>query len=204
MSKAIVTRITPSGTPAATVSAAVGASERLSDVLNRAKVAGTAVIVGQYGADIDLAAVRLAKRAADELSGSAKSRGGARANVLAVVDYATAAPIVSDTVLVAGARARLDANAAYAKARREDKAALAAKVNDHTASFDERVAAMSVLVGMDDADADAKHAHALATLNAALASAVKNGVTLSELSDALDALIEGVESAKLAPVAVAA
>ena len=114
--------------------AARRAAEQLADALDSVKHAGDNVIVARYGADIDLSAVRLAKRAADELAGNTKSRGGARADVLAVLDALTSVDALTDATFVAAARARLDANAADKRARRDRKQALAAQVNDKSAS----------------------------------------------------------------------
>lgn len=194
MTNATATKAPATATPAAVISAATAASERLSHTLDAAKGAGNAVIVSAYGADIDMAAVRLAKRAADELAGSAKSRGGARADVLAVVAYAVKAKAYGELVFVAGARVRLDANAAAAKARLDTKRALAAKVNDNTATLDERAAALGVLVGMDDADAAAKHLAAGKSLSDAIDRAKAAGVTrdsmLAMIEDAFEVIAD--------------
>lgn len=172
--------VVPEGITAARAAAAVLASEVMASALLTAKGAAEAAMVKHFGADITSAAVRLAKRAADELAGTTKSRGGARADVLAVL--ATVEGIDDDTltakVFVAAARARLDANAAYKRDRASQKSALAKVVNDSSASLDERAAALGQLDGMETADNDAKRYEAVKSLSASLDRAIAAGATL--------------------------
>jgi len=165
-----------------THAAAVVAAERLTAALAGAKGASDAVIVARYGADIDSAAVRLAKRAAMELAGGDKSRGEARQDILAVIDSITKGnAAITDMTLVAAARIRLDSNSAAKRARREQKKTLAAKVNDSHSTLDDRAAALAVLVGMDDADDVTKEIAAVAAFKRALATALKAGISADKL-----------------------
>jgi hypothetical protein len=169
-------RVVPADTTVSRAAAAVIASERLSEALTGAKGASDAVIVARYGADVDSVAVRLAKRAADELSGATKSRGGMRADVLAVLDTLANVDALTDSAFVASARARLDANAADKRARRERKQGLADILNDSSATMESRAGALSALVGMDDADLAAKRAKVAERLNSALVAARAAGI----------------------------
>ena len=177
------TVVVPEGLTASRAAAAVLAGERLGDCLTAAKGASAALIVTRYGADIDVTAIRLAKRAADELSGKTKSRGGARADVLGVLHALEATDTLTDLVFVAAARTQLDAAAADRRRRNEQKKDLANKVNDKSATLAQRTAALEVLTGMDDADAKVKADSAIRRLNDAIMAAQVGG--LSEV-DALE------------------
>lgn len=154
------------------------AAERLADCLAGVTAAGNASIVALYGADIDLAAIRLAKRAADDLAGGTKARGEARQDVIAVIDILTRdnAP-VTDRILVAAARVRLDANKAAKKARRDMKQGQADILNDKTKSMEQRSNALGTLAAMDDADAAARSIKLTASLKRALAACVADGMS---------------------------
>lgn len=172
----------PAGVTAKRAASAAAASARFADALSGAKGAAAAVIVSMYGADVDTTAVRLAKRAADELSGAAKSRGGARADVLAVVNSVDGIDALTDSVFIAAARARLDANAAFKRERREAKQAQADVVNDSAATAEQRHAALKVLTGMDEQDSEAKRAAARQRFGTAAAAALEAGITADELT----------------------
>jgi len=193
----------PNGITAATAAAATKASEAIAATLAAAGNASAAAITAAYGADVTPAAVRLAKRAADELSGAAKSRGGARADVLAVRDaiadtLSTQSGVkLTDALLVAAASNRLAALAAAKRERTERKQQLAATLKDSGATLAARTAALEVLAGMDDADRDAAVLAATSRFDAALAAAVASGVPL-------DHIYESVAKLHNAPITVAA
>lgn len=186
MATATKTQVVPTDTTVSHAADAVLAVERLTDALTAASNAGNAVLVARYGADIDPAAVKLARSAALEMSGGTKSRGGARANVLAVIDALTDVDSLSDKVFVAAARTRLDQLAADKRARTERKKELAAKVNDQSASVTERTAALEVLAGMDSADAGVKSAAIIDRLIKAIAAAHDDRVPASEIHELVD------------------
>jgi hypothetical protein len=200
---------TKNNTPAAPngdakrAAAATVASERLKDALTAATSARVGVIVKRYGADATPAAVSLAKRAADELSGATKSRGGQRARVLAVLDAVPADVTPTDAVMVAAALAVLDHEATAARERRDRKRALADTINDSAAPLATRAAALDVLAGMDDADADAKRATVTRRVADVLAAAVNTGIPADTLADML-ANAYGVSVAVSYPAAVPA
>jgi hypothetical protein len=100
---------------------------------------------------------------------------------------------LTDATFVAAARARLDANAADKRARRDRKQALAAQVNDKSASVAARAAALDVLAGMDAADADAKHAAIVARLNSAIMAARVSGLSETDAH----ALVSAAYAAKV-------
>lgn len=183
MATATKTQVVPTDTTVSHAADAVLAVERLTDALTAASNAGNAVLVARYGADIDPAAVKLARSAALEMSGGTKSRGGARANVLAVIDALTDVDSLSDKVFVAAARTRLDQLAADKRARTERKKELAAKVNDQSASVTERTAALEVLAGMDSADAGVKSAAIIDRLIKAIAAAHDDGMGEYEIHE---------------------
>lgn len=162
--------------------AATVASEKLAAALTAAKGARDGVIVKRYGSDVTPAAVTLAKRAADEISGASKSRGGARARVLAVVAAIADDIDVTDAVMVAAALGVLAADAADAQARRDRKRALADAVNDASSSLSARSAALDVLAGMDDADADAKRANVRRRVADVLAASVTAGIAADDVA----------------------
>lgn len=170
-------RIVPADTTVTHAAAAVLASERLAEALAAATSAGNAVLIKRYGADIDPAAVKLAKRAADEMSGGTKSRGGARADVLAVLATLADVDTITDRTFVAAARARLDELAADKRARTEHKKELAAKVNDKSATIESRTGALEVLAGMDAADSAVKSAAIVTRLNGAIMAARVDGMS---------------------------
>ena len=184
--------VVPEGITASRAAAAVLASEVMASALLTAKGAAEAAMVKHFGADVTSAAVRLAKRAADELAGTTKSRGGARADVLAVL--ATVEGIEDDTltakVFVAAARARLDANAAYKRDRASQKSALAKVVNDSSASLDERAAALGQLDGMETQDGLAKDAALVNRLDSVLDACFKAGMTGDTIHAAWHAAME--------------
>jgi hypothetical protein len=162
--------------------AATVASEKLAAALAAAKGARDGVIVKRYGADVTPAAVALAKRAADEMSGASKSRGGARARVLAVVAGIADDVVVTDAVVVAAALSVLAAHAKSEQERRDRKRALTDAVNDASSSLTARAAALDVLAGMDDADADAKRATVRRRVADVLAASVAAGLAADDVA----------------------
>lgn len=200
-----LTNVVPDGITAAVASAAKVASEKLAGVIQSAGAASGAAYVTAYGADVTPASVKLAKRAADELAGLNKSKGGARADVLAVLatlaDYPAAK--VTPDVFVAAARARMDANAADVKARRERKRELADTMNASHATISQRAAALEVLSGMDAADADAKGKQLLATFATHVDKLASHGIPADVLAQ-LVATRYGVELTIGYPAAVPA
>jgi hypothetical protein len=175
------TVVVPDGITAARAAAATLASERITATLTASKSAAGNVIVKTWGADTTPAALRLAKRAADEISGASKSRGGARADVLAVVNMVEG-DAFTPAAVVAAALARLADNAKAVADRRARKQGLADAVNDGSLGIRARQSALSVLAGMDDADADAKRLAAGKRLADALAAAVLAGVPLDTVA----------------------
>lgn len=202
MSKTITV---PEGVTPAMHAAATAASEKLAASLKAADAARDGKLVRAYGADVTPAAVRLAKRAADELSGASKSRGGARANVLAVAEAVRAheAAEVSDKLFVAAAAARMAELAAAAKERRDRKRELADTVNDAGSSLAARSAALEVLAGMEDADARAKLDAKLKRFGAAIIGCRDAGATADVLADMIAAAY-GVKLEVSYPAAVPA
>lgn len=161
-------RDTPEARDAAKrAAAAAAAAERLGAALKSSAAAGVSVLVAEYGADVTPAAVRLAKRAADEAAGLSKSRGGNRAAVLAVL-AAVGDALPTDAVCVAAARATLDAEAKRKRDRTAHKRALADILNDSAQPLDRRAAALETLSGMDATDEEAKRAAAARALEASL------------------------------------
>lgn len=183
MATATKTQVVPADTTVSHAADAVLAVERLTDALTAASNAGNAVLVARYGADIDPAAVKLAKSAAVELSGGTKSRGGARANVLAVIDALAGIDTLTDKVFVAAARTRLDQLAADKRARTDRKKELAAKVNDQSAPLSARTGALEALAGMDQADSAVKSAGIIDRVTKAILAARADGVTESDMHD---------------------
>lgn len=175
---------------------ATDAASTLADVLNRAVIAGNTVVTKKYGADSDkrspLAAVKLAKAVADDISGAHKSKGGARANVLAVLDsLATLALSPTDTVLVSLSRARLDLLAAEkreaTKAASEARAAAKAVLNDRTAAKADRIAALELMTEIDDVVVNSRNAVKFGALVKAIEAARDFGYTREQISSVVDA-----------------
>lgn len=195
----------PKGTPAAVASAAKVASEKLAGVIQSAGAASGAAYATAYGADVTPASVKLAKRAADELAGLSKSKGGARADVLAVLATLADRPAreVTPAAFVAAARVRMDENARAVKDRRDRKRALADTVNDSAATISQRAAALDVLAGMDAADSDAKGKQLLATFAAHVDKLAAHGIPADVLAE-LVATRYGVELSVNYPAAVPA
>lgn len=203
MTKRNDTIATPADVTTARAAAAASAAERLADALTTASAARVGVIVKRYGADATPAAVTLAKRAADEMSGATKSRGGQRARVLAVLDAVPADVTPTDAVMVAAALAVLDREATAARERRERKRALADAVNDASASIQSRAAALDVLASMDAADADAKRDAVRRRIADVLAASVSAGIAADDVARML-ADAYGVAVAVEYPAAVPA
>lgn len=181
MSKNSQTTVAPHGDSKRAAAATV-ASEKLAEALAAATSARNGVIVKRYGADVTPAAVSLAKRAADEMSGAAKSRGGARARVLAVVAAISDDIDVTDATVVAAALSVLADEARAAKERRDRKRTLADAVNDASSSLTARAAALDVLAGMDEADADAKRATVRKRVAEVLAASVTAGLAADDVA----------------------
>lgn len=121
------------------------------------------------------AAVRLAHRAAREAAGlNAKSKGGARADVLAVLALVPADTLPTAPVLVAAAVNRMRAEAQRVADRRAEKKRLAEQATDAQSTAAARTAANETLAGMQAQD-DAAAANALATRVLATLTAAKNG-----------------------------
>lgn len=194
---------TPEGVPAARAAAATDAATKLAATLAASVTARDAIITKHYGDGVTPAAIRLARRAADELSGASKSRGGARADVLAVLDTLAGVDKLDARAFALAAAARLAANAADVKSRRDRKRALTDTINDAAASLVTRAAALDVLAGMDDADADAKRAAVTRRVADVLAAAVSAGIPADTLADML-ATAYGVNVAVSYPAAVPA
>lgn len=194
---------TPDGVPAARAAAATDAATKLAATLTASITARDAIIIKHYGDGVTPAAVRLAKRAADELSGARKSRGGARADVLAVLETLTGVDTLDARAFALAAAARLAANAADVKSRRERKRALADQHNDSSLPLATRAAALEVLAGMDDEDNKAKGAAVTRRVADALAAAVAAGIPAQAVADML-ADAYGVNVAVSYPAAVPA
>lgn len=161
---------------------AVLAVESFTATIKSASLAGLTVYTSTYGADVKPAAVKLALRAAREASGEeSKSKGGARADVIAVLATVDTAPVfgtdAAPRVYLAAATARLAELAAAKRARTARKSALADTVNSAAASAEQRHAALDVLTGMDDADKGAKRAALIARLAAVVESAREGGLS---------------------------
>ncbi len=194
---------TPAGVTTARAAAASDAATKLAATLAASVTARDAVIVKNYGDGVTPAAIRLAKRAADELSGANKSRGGARADVLAVLDTLAGVDTLDARAFALAAAARLAANAADQAARRERKRALADQHNDSNLPLATRAAALEVLAGMDDEDNQAKSAAVTRRVADVFAAAVAAGIPARAIADML-ATAYGVNVAVSYPAAVSA
>jgi len=162
------------------------AAADLGAIISAAKRASEREFIDAIGADAKPAAVRLAKRAADEAAGLAKSRGGARADALAVLAALDGKPLTART-LVAAATNRLAQNAAAAKSRNDAKRAAAAVTRDATATLAERQDALAVVAAMDAEDANAKRVRLTNAVSSALAAARDGGVTVEAIAHVIAA-----------------
>lgn len=193
----------PDGVPAKRAAAAAAAAEALAATLAASNTARDTVIVKHYGDGVTPAAVRLAKRAADELSGAAKSRGGARADVLAVLDTLAGVDTLDARAFTLAAAARLAVNAADVKSRRDRKRTLADQRNDASLPIEARHNALEVLAGMDDEDNKVKRAAVMQRMTAVFESAAKLGIPADTIADTL-ATAYGVNVSVSYPAAVPA
>lgn len=177
----------------ARIHAATDASASIADVLARATVAGNAVISKAYGVGNDVkrnpsTAVKLAKSVADDISGASKSKGGARANVLAVLD-ALGDDMPTAALLVTLSRARLDALAlaarAATKAKSEARASAKSVLNDRGAAKSDRIAALELMTEIDGESDRAKSDRVWGTLTKAIDAARAAGFTVEQIYSAI-------------------
>jgi hypothetical protein len=200
----------PKGMTAARHSIVLATVATLADTLT-AFGAASDKLAAKHGAGVTPAAVRLAKRAADVYSDDDKReklRGGARADVLAVLAKLSDTPgdiadgdRYSARSFALAAAARLASNSAAAAARQKTKRALAKQVNDAKSSPAARSNALDVLAGMDGADNDAKRAAVTKRFGDVLEAALKLGIPADVLASNLAAAY-GVTVAVDYPAAV--
>jgi hypothetical protein len=148
--------VVPTNSTTTRHAAATRAAEQLTEVLAASTSAGLSVLVKRYGADIDMAAVRLARRAALQLAGAPKGRGQGQQNIANTIAALEGVDALTDSVFVAAARNALNAHKQAEQARRDKKKGYAATVNDKNATPAQRLAALEVLTGMDAADTEEK------------------------------------------------
>lgn len=183
--------------------AAAAAAKTLGDATAAGAAAAAKTLADTLGAVATPAAVKLAKRAADEMSGATKSRGGARADVLAVLRAVAAVAKPTAAAFVKVAAARLEENRLAKIRERETRAALAKTANDKHATEGERAAAFGELVEYDARDGAARDAAARDAFKRAAAAAAKHQVSLVFAFEALAAAY-GVDSPFAAAPAAAA
>ena len=190
---------TPSDVTTAIAAAATRAAENIAAVLTGADSAAVATIAKHYGADIDGTALKLAARIAGNLAGTVeKIKGQTQVNANAAIRaLANVAPAdLTDTVIVAAARAALDADKARKATASESERAKAKEltkaITDKTLSPAERHAAIDEQIAYESDKETAKLDKARETFARAVLAAMKNGLSATELAEIVTTAENGI------------
>ena len=193
-SKMSVKATTQVTTSAALHSAASRAVSDLSDALDHAVSAGDSYLVTLFG-DVDIAAVKLARRCAAHMVKASKLQGQSQQNILNVIraieESGTGEKDMAGA-LARASRAQLTAVADSAREARKAKSdrdkALTAQLKDPTLTSEERHNALDVIDGISEETARVSLSAACKAFDIALSKAWSAGVDKGYMIASIDSL----------------